>query len=248
MASKYNCWELIEATLPYSRRTLLHGMPGTGKTYIGEYHGLKPEQEVYSIYITEYTPVSEPRGNIYPVVRSKERVYEWQDGPATKAFRTGGRLIINEIDKASDDCITFFLALLDDIAVSRLTLPTGEVVMPHPDFTVVATMNAKPMALIDPLRDRFPVTVHVDRVNPYAFLTIPEDVRDIAKTTSQDPIPENRVGIRAWQEFAILREQGMVEEMAAHACFGDLATKVWQILVTKRAATNFDPSRTPVKV
>lgn len=229
------CWDTIEIVLPHAKRSLLYGPPGTGKTHAGVYYGLGESQEVYSIYITEYTAVSEPRGNIFPVVRDGQRIYEWQDGPATLAYRHGHRLVINEIDKASDDCMTFFLALLDDAAVSRITLPTGEVVPRHPNFTCVATMNARPIALIDPLRDRFPVTINVDIVNPRAVEALPEAMREIASSTANDQVLEDRLGIRSWLEFVHLREH-IDEGVAAAILFGKKASQVLTAVRAKEAS------------
>jgi MoxR-like ATPase len=229
------CWDTIEIVLPHAKRTLLYGPPGTGKTHAGVYYGLGDGQDCYSIYITEYTAVSEPRGNIFPVVRDGQRVYEWQDGPATIAYRNGHRLVINEIDKASDDCMTFFLALLDDAAVSRITLPTGEVVPRHPEFSCVATMNARPIALIDPLRDRFPVTINVDIVNPHAVEALPEAMREVASSTANDKTLEDRLGIRAWLEFVHLR-QHIDETVAAGILFGKKATQVLTAVRAKEAS------------
>ena len=227
-----NCWDIINQVLPMSRRALLHGPPGTGKTHVGQRLGVGENQPVYSIYITEYTPVSEPRGNFMPTVDDGgNRIYKWFDGPALAAARHGGRLVINEIDKASDDCITFFLALLDDVEVARIDLPTGEVVRPHPNFSVVGTMNAKPIALLEALRDRFPVTILVDKVNPEAVKRLPEDLRRPAIESQE----KGTHSIRSWMAYADLREKVAVP-VALQACFGEQAAEMAAMMEIKARA------------
>lgn len=211
-------WKIAEAVLPHSRSTLLYGIPGTGKTYAGQRTGVNPGEAVYSLYLTEYTPVSEVRGTIYPILTNGEREFKWVDGPALMAYRSGGRLVINEINQCSDDCITFLLALLDNPESSKITLPSGEVIKPHKNFTVVATMNGEPSDLLPALRDRFPVTIRINKPHPNAVKALPEDLQKHAASTAVLE-EERRVGIRQWMAFAQLREQIDVE-IAMDACFG----------------------------
>lgn len=224
-----DCWTIANKVLPYARRALLWGPPGTGKTRAGRYV-TKGEQQVMSIYITEYTPVSEPRGNIFPVVENGERVYKWFDGPATTAFREGYRLVINEINNASDDCITFFLNLLDDEDVAQITLPTGEVITPHPNFSVVATMNGEPNQLLEALRDRFPITLHIDKPNPDAIKSLPTDLQAVAASTAMADAARRR-SIRIWKSFGDMRAAKNVDvETALWAHFGAQAPEIMATL------------------
>lgn len=217
-------WELIELVLPKSRLTLLYGPPGTGKTTIANNFG--SPRYVSNITVTEETPAAELRGHFIP----KGQEFVWMDGPALTEFTRGGRLVINEIDKASGDALTFCHALLDDPGIASITLPYKDefghpvTVKPHPDFHVVATMNGEPEDLPDALRDRFAVRMHVNKVHPDAIKALPKELRKIAaKGVSTDG--ERSVSIRGWNAFVALREH-IGEENAAMAVFGPRAKTI----------------------
>ena len=219
-------WELINVVLPASRLTLLYGPPGTGKTTAGNFLGVKEGMEVYNLTLTEETPAAELRGHFVP----KGQEFVWMDGPALTAFKTGARLVLNEIDKASGDALTFCHALLDDPGMARITLPYKDeygkpvTVTPGEGFNVIATMNGDPDDLPEALRDRFAVRIHVDKVNPNAIKSLPEDLRKIAsKGISSEG--ERSVSIRGWNAFVQLREI-VGEENAARAVFGPRAKTI----------------------
>jgi hypothetical protein len=217
-------WELVELVLPKSRLTLLYGPPGTGKTTAGNFLG--EPKEVYNLTLTEETPAAELRGHFIP----KGQEFVWMDGPALTAFKRGGRLVLNEIDKASGDALTFCHALLDDPGIAAITLPYKDeegnpvTVKPHPDFHVVATMNGEPEDLPDALRDRFAVRIHVNKVHPNAIKSLPKELRKIAtKGVSSDG--ERSISIRGWNAFVALREH-IGEDNAATAVFGPRAKTI----------------------
>lgn len=213
-------WGLIERILKVSKRSLLWGPPGTGKTFCGTHSGLKPDQRIYNTYMTPETPAAELRGFFHPVPEGNSTKFEWNDGPVVAAWRYGGRLVINEINLASNDCMSLLLNILDDAGSAQMVLPTKEVLSPHPDFTVVATMNGNPEELMPALRDRFPVTLEVKEVHPMALQSLPEDIRQVAAGTASSTDPDRRVSIRVWAAFAELRDLGANIEDAAEACFG----------------------------
>lgn len=223
-AKELSLWDLIETVLPASRLTLLWGPPGTGKTTIANSFG--SPNYVSNITLTEETPAAELRGHFVP----KGGEFVWMHGPALTEFKRGGRLVLNEIDKASGDALTFCHALLDDPGIARITLPftdeSGDPVTlkPHEDFHVVATMNGEPEDLPEALRDRFAVRIHVDQVHPNAIKRLPEDLHKIArKGISKDG--DRSVSIRGWNAFVQLREM-IGEENAARAVFGSRAKTI----------------------
>jgi hypothetical protein len=231
-------WQIAEEVIPQYARVLLYGPPGTGKTTAGNRAG-NPER-VFNVTLTEEMPAAELRGHYVP--RGGEFV--WTDGPALQAYRNGGRLVINEIDKGSADALVFCYALLDDPEVSRITLPTGENVSPHPDFTCVATTNGEPDDLPDALQDRFAVRIFIDKPHPDAMNSLPEDLRDAAfkSVSGRD---EARVSFRTWKAFADLRDKVGVE-IAGRAVFGERYRAITDtLLLAKEHAPKLDAYGAP---
>jgi MoxR-like ATPase len=214
-----NIWDLINKVIPNSRTVLLYGPPGTGKSFAAHNADLAGRQ-LFSVTMTPETPSAELRGHYIPMGSQ----FVWQDGPAIKAWRFGGRLVINEIDHAGGDSHSFLLACLDSPETACLTLPTGELVRPHASFSCVATMNGSPDDLPSALRDRFPVCIAVDAVHPSAVKSLPHDLRNAALGSA---LAENdrRVSIRAWQCFASLRAS-IGDAAAAQAIFASRAKDV----------------------
>ena len=195
------------------RTLLLHGPPGTGKTYacytMGRIHN-----GVYAITLTEETPAAELRGTWMP--RGNEFV--WVDGPCTQAMREGARLVINEISHGSDDVLALLYAVLESAETARLTLPTNETVFPAPGFNVCATDNAGPEKLPGALRDRFDSIQEVDAPHPDALARLSEPLQRAA-VQSFGLEPERAVSIRSWLKLEELREVlGLTD--ACRAVFG----------------------------
>jgi MoxR-like ATPase len=223
-------WKLVNMALKtsdYLPRTLLYGVPGTGKTTAAQRIG-KPEK-VMNLTLTEETPAAEIRGHFIPV----EDRFVWKDGPGITAWRHGARLVANEIDHASGDVHTLLMALLDDPDMAAITLPTGETVQPAPGYHVVATMNGVPEDLPAALRDRFEVAIDIKTPNPDAIKALPEDLRDAASALTVTNDEERRSSLRSWVSFAKLRAVHD-EEDAAILCFGKQADAVVDALKIKR--------------
>lgn len=225
------CWKDAEAALTHARLTLLYGPPGTGKTHAAMTYG-DPDSP-FALTLHEETSADELRGFYVPV----DGRFEWQDGPAMLAWREGKRLVLNELDHASGDTLSLALAILDDMDIAALTLPTGETVHPHKGFHCVATINGDPDELPPALRDRFTVAVEIDRPHPAAIKSLPENLRNIAKGTSEGHYSIIRKGdgtestershsVRSWKCFAELTKSGMNEKVAARIIFGDSGAEV----------------------
>lgn len=213
-----SCWQVAEAAIAHSSRVLLVGPPGTGKTYAAAKFGIG-NRSVYATTLTEEMPAAELRGHFVP----KGDHFEWMDGPALTAWRQGARLVLNEIDRASGDVLTFLMVILDDPETAMVTLPTGETVRPSSAFSVVATMNGNILNdLTAGLRDRFSVTIEIDEVHPDALALLPAPLRAAARNTTLVDEAARRLSVRVWYEFVRLRAL-LGEEIAAHACFGKRA-------------------------
>lgn len=209
--AKVNGWEVARAVVAACRgNTLLYGPPGTGKSYAAQ----GGASDVRNITITPETPAAELRGHYHP--RGGEFI--WQDGPVVAAMRAGGRVVLNEIDHAGGDTLSFLLAALDNVESCRITLPSGETVRPARGFHVVATMNGRPEDLLPALRDRFAAAVEIAEVNPVALQALPEDLRNAAAGTVNND-GSDRISLRSWLAFADLRPI-VGPEIAAQAVFG----------------------------
>lgn len=208
-----NPWDLVETVIGCCRTLLLYGPSGTGKTFAA--HADAGVRKLFSVTLTPDTPAAELRGHYVPVGSE----FKWQDGPAIRAWREGGRLVINEIDHAGGDALSFLLNCLDSPETACLTLPTGEMVRPNPGFQAIATMNGNPdQDLPDALRDRFPVRVEIQEAHPAGIACLPQDLQAAAKGSVCAADPSRRVTLRAWLAFASLRNR-LGPEVAAKAVF-----------------------------
>lgn len=218
--AKFDCWNVAAQTVGASRgNTLLYGPPGTGKSYLAQ---TGAGDDFYNITLTPETPAAELRGHYHP--RGGEFV--WQDGPIVAAMRRGCRVVLNEVDHAGGDTLSFLLAALDNRESCRITLPSGETIRPAAGFHAVATMNGKPADLHSALRDRFSAAVEIDAVNPSAVDALPEDLRNAARGTVSNFDDGERITLRAWLAFADLRG-AIGEKVAAQAVFG----RDWQAVL-----------------
>ena len=220
-----NIWDLVNSVISHSRTTLLYGLPGTGKSHAAHSADLGG-RNLYSVTVTPETPAAELRGHYIPVGTE----FKWQDGPAISAWRYGGRLVINEIDHAGGDALSFLLNCLDSAETACLTLPTGEMVKPHPNFQAVATMNGNPdQDLPSALRDRFPVCIEITEAHPAGIASLPQDLQAAAKGSVVATDPSRRLTLRAWLAFAALRSK-VGAELAAQAVFAARAKDVLDAL------------------
>ena len=224
-----DCWQLVAAAIGNADRVLLYGPPGTGKTYAAATNkvglNMDGDPNVYQITMTEDTASANLEGFYKP---SSDGGFEWHDGIAIQSWRNGGRLVINEIDHASPDAMTFLHAILDDKDIAQLTLNNDnkETVRPEPGFTVIATTNSLPESLPMALKDRFPVKINVDKIHPKALEMFPKSWRNTISDTSLSMDSEQRLSVRAWREFFDLISKGLDKREAGYLIFGERADEL----------------------
>lgn len=203
-----SCWrDLADVLSAGIARVLLYGPSGTGKTYAALHHGVSTPAE--RLVCTEDLTSGEITGTWMPVGENR---WEWREGPAIRAWRgtggLGGRLVVDEVDRASGDALSTLLAMTDSPESARWRNPeTSEWVRPGQHFSVVMTSNIDDLDDIpSSLRDRFPVSIRIDRPPGSAVASLSSDLRLAALAGSIGP-STRRVSLRSFYAFDELRRQ-----------------------------------------
>lgn len=235
-------WQIAGAVMGKVGNVLLHGSPGTGKSYFAKRHEVT---SFYTVHCHDEMSEADMLGGPALYADNGGTRSDWCDGSGLRAWREGKRLVIDEIDKASGPALTALLCLLDDMDVASYTIPTtGEHVLPQKGFHVVATMNGDPDDLPEALRDRFTVRIEIDRPHPDAIKTLPKDLQRAARESARLD-DERRVSVRGWKAFATLRD-AMPHEHAARAVFGRRGQEILDSFSVARMAEKA-PAKTPAK-
>ena len=212
-------WPLLSALLdcPTLRTLFIHGPPGIGKTFSAYRRGLDG-RPLYAITLTEDTPAAELRGHFLP---KGAEGFVWHHGPMARAMIEGARLVINEVSHAGPDVHSILFGALESSETARLTLPTGETLIPHPRFQCVLTDNEGPENLPRALLDRIDACICVDTPAPEAIEAFPESLRSIVLgCASVQDDPARRLSLRVWGTLERLLSGGLSFEDAGQAALG----------------------------
>lgn len=229
-------WDDVDRTLQYAESPILiEGPPGTGKSWAAKKLGLthpksRKKRKVFVLQCTEETPAIIALG--YERVVGGDMIYGpgpiprawgWDDAACASGIRksTIGRLVVEEIDKASGDLLQILLSAADDVRIAQMLLPTGIIITPPKDggFQIVATSNAPVSSLPDALRDRFEgIVLHINVPAPGAIDDLDADVRKAAKS-SCIAVGDKRIGIRQWRAFCELRKSTDDADFASRIVF-----------------------------
>jgi len=188
------CWQdLADLLAAGIDRALLYGPPGTGKTYAGL--TMKPTtQPAYRLICTDEMSTAEISGLWQPTGDH----FTYLEGLAVQAWRTGARLVIDEINRANGDILSLLLAFTDTVASSSWQNPqTGEIVTPAAGYSVILTMNGQPDDLEPALLDRFTARVKIDEAHPDAINQLPDYLRTAARALTARET--DRASVRAFQ-------------------------------------------------
>jgi MoxR-like ATPase len=224
------CWADVQDAINAGiDRIILFGPPGTGKTYAGLTLG-DTTGGAYRLVCTDEMTSADVTGHYKP---AGDR-WNWVDGNVISAWEgngvVGGRVVADEIDKASGDVFGLLLAMFDTPESANWKHPeTGRVVRPRPGFSVVMTTNLEHMEEIPTaLKDRFPIAIRINEPHPGALAVLPSDLREAARK-SADADRDRRFSIRTFQAFDKLRKS-MEQERAAKLVFGRHANSILDAL------------------
>lgn len=216
------CWrDLADVVEAGVSRVLLYGPPGTGKTYAALRFGVA-SGVAERLVCTEDLTTGEITGTWMPAGEGR---WEWREGPAIRAWREGegrgGRLVVDEVDRASGDALSTLLAVTDSPESARWRNPqSGDWVSPGLEFSVVMTTNLEELDDIpSALRDRFPVAIRIDRPHPASLQALSSDLRAPALAGSLGD-STRRVSLRSFYAYDQLRGH-CGPERAARLVFGD---------------------------
>jgi len=115
---------------------LLKGPTGTGKSRFVEYMAFKLKKELFTVACHEETSATDLIGRY--IIKGAETV--WQDGPLSKAVRTGAIIYLDEIAEARPDVIVAIHSLTDFRRVLYLD-KLGEEIVASDDFMFIASFN-----------------------------------------------------------------------------------------------------------
>ena len=202
----------------------LGGDPSIGKTWLAQHHALGG-RECYNVTLNEDSYAGELKGY---VVKDKDGSFIWCDGPGTRAFRNGGRIVINEIQRAPANVLSYFLELTEsrDSAMISLPPPSNETLRQHPKFQVIASYNGEFEDMPEALKSRFTTNIHLKSANPDAIKGLPNHLRKIAATSVVCEDLVRRISLRHWYDFVDKLKKGLPESIAAWSVFGDQAEEI----------------------
>ena len=170
------CWQDFNAVIEAGiDRVILYGPPGTGKTFAGLNMG-DVSSGSWRLVCTEDMTNFDVTGGFLP---GADGSFEWHDGSAVSAWRgngiTGGRLVVDEIDKAGGDVFATLLAMTDTVESAKWENPaTGRIEVPKEGFSVIMTTNIENMEeLPSALKDRFPCAIRINEPQPDIEVSMP---------------------------------------------------------------------------
>lgn len=128
--------ELFEAAYQQQLPLMVKGPTGCGKSRFVEYMAKRLGRPLVQVSCHDETSASDLIGRF--LLRGGETV--WQDGPVSRALRSGAVLYLDEIAEAREDVIVILHSLSDhrrELFIDR----TGETLKAPPEFMMVVSFN-----------------------------------------------------------------------------------------------------------
>lgn len=208
----------LTADVDYPLHVLLYGPPGTGKSTIPMLNALANQP-------TEAVQCSDKRSgqSLLEMVWIDQGSMHVKLGPASRAWQSGGVLILEEIDRMSADMADVLHSVLVRGHGARVSLLDGTLIQPHDRFRAFATMNGSPDDLPEAIQSRF-IAYKVDCPSTPMLKALPKDLRRVCARVYA-AVKDSRVPLlysyREFMHYGQLR--GLIgDEMAAlGACMGD---------------------------
>jgi hypothetical protein len=127
----------IQSNVKVGKKNIfITGLSGNGKTFMVEQVCADLKRECYRVNITVQTDEDDLLGGFRLINGNTV----WQDGPVTTALKTGGVLLLDEVDLGS-----YKMMCLQPVLEGKgvYLKKIGEWVTAHPNFIVIATANTK---------------------------------------------------------------------------------------------------------
>lgn len=147
---------------------LLIGDTGTGKTSFIRYLAKETNNGFRRLNLNGSTTADELVGHY--VVDDKEKGMRWVDGVLLDAMKNGYWLLLDELNAGLPEVLFVLQSVLDDDKFLVVAEHEGEIITPHENFRVFATMNpsleyAGTRDLNKALLSRFPIVIQTHYPN-----------------------------------------------------------------------------------
>ena len=193
------------------------GLSGNGKTFMVEQACAKLKRDMYRVNITIETDEDDLLGGFRLV--NGETV--WFDGPVVEAMKSGGVLLLDEVDLAS----TKIMCLQPVLEGKGIFLKKiNEWVKPIDGFNVIATANTKGKGddtgnfigagvLNEAFLERFPICLEADYPTESTEVKILDKVFDSAGHTGSDVKDFARKLVRWAQVIRTTYKEGAIDDL-----------------------------------